>query len=417
MGARAHGARAGAGLKNVISGLFAGGLGDTIPTVKIVCASSVLFGREAFQTLGDTVILPDQAIQNSDLKDADALIVRSKTSIDEKLLEGTPVCFVGTATAGTDHMDLDYLDHMMVAWCAAPGCNANSVSEYVTAALLCLAQRHGMDLAGRKLAVVGVGQVGGRVVVKAEALGLKPLRNDPPLQLVTKDPEFLPLDDVLRDADICTLHVPLTDRSPFPTRHLADCRFFSRLKAGAIFINAARGECTVTDDLLHAMDHGVVSQAVLDVWEHEPAITVGLMNRVALGTPHIAGYSFEGRLNGTLDVYRQLCHFFEVEPSWNPELEESLFPRPPSVQVDARGLSDEAALWRIVNAVYNIEADDRALREGPSGEASAWGRHFETLRKNYPARREFSAVEVNLKNADPELLEKTAALGFRIAAF
>ncbi|MFH0880916.1 MAG: 4-phosphoerythronate dehydrogenase [Lentisphaerota bacterium] len=385
--------------------------------MKIVCASSVLFGREAFQTLGETVVLPDSAIRASDLKDVDALIVRSKTPIKEALLENTKVCFVGTATAGTDHMDLDYLDHMMIAWCAAPGCNANSVSEYVTSALLCLVQRHGLELAGRKIGVVGLGQVGSRVLVKAEALGMKALRNDPPLQLVTKDPEFLPLEYLLQDSDIITLHVPLATKGPFPTWHMADCRFFARMKPGCIFINASRGECVVSDDLLHAMEHGVVARAIMDVWENEPSIPVELLKKADLGTPHIAGYSFEGRLNGTLEVYRQACHFFEVEPTWNPEVDESLFPKAPQVTIDARGKSDEAVLWELVRKVYNIEADDQALRSGPLDDENAFGKHFENLRKSYAARREFSAVQVKLLNEDPELLEKAASLGFRIAAF
>ncbi len=387
---------------------------DTIRAVKIVCASSVLFAREAFETLGETVILPDDSITAADLKDADALIVRSKTPITPALIENTRLSFVGTATAGTDHMDTGYLNHLPLAWCAAPGCNANSVAEYAATALLCLANRHGLELAGLLAGVVGVGQVGTRVAQKLEGLGMAVLRNDPPLQAATHDPLFLPLEDVAREADVLTLHVPLTQKGPFPTQHLANSSFFAGLKPGCLFLNASRGEVVKTDSLLYALAHGVVSHAVLDVWEHEPDISPAMLEKASLGTPHIAGYSFEGRLNGTLAVYREACHFFEVEESWEPDA--SLFPPGKTLVADARGQSDEAVLWELVRQAFDIEADDRALRGG-AGSERALGERFSRLRKNYPARREFPSVQARIQHASPGLLEKVAALGFQIAAY
>lgn len=372
----------------------------------------MLFGQEAFQTLGDVVMVPDTDISSADLKDADVLIVRSKTKVTAKLLEGSRVGFVGTATAGHDHMDTEYFDYADIAWCAASGCNANSVSEYVVAALLCLGQRRQFDLAGKTIGVIGVGQVGDRVAKKAETLGMNVLRNDPPLALSQDDRTYIPLEEVLREADIVTLHVPLTSAGQFPTFHMADCRFFSSMKPGALFLNAARGEVVDSDGLLFALEKGFVGCAALDVWEGEPLIPRKLLEKVDIGTAHIAGWSFEGRLNGTLQAYHEACHFFEVAPCWTPD--EKLLPPPrvPEMNVDARDKSEEAILWEIVSAGYNIEADDRALRASLVREEPARAAHFDTLRRTYPNRREFSAMNIRLKNTNRILAGKIAGLGF-----
>ena len=381
--------------------------------MKIVCASSVLFGREAFSTLGDVVVLPDRAISKKDLADADALIVRSKTTVNAALLEGTAVGFVGTATAGTDHLDLNYLAHSPLAWAAAPGCNANSVAEYFTAALLSLSHRSGFVLENMVVGVIGVGQVGGRVVRKAEAMGMTVLRNDPPLQVATGDTGFVPIEEVLRHADILTLHVPLTQVGTYPTRGMVNCHFLAGVRPGCVFINAARGEVMDSEALLFALEQGIVSRAVLDVWEKEPFISSALLQKVALGTPHIAGYSFEGRLNGTVQIYREACHYFEVESRWSPD--ESALPRAPEIRVDVRGKSDEAALWEIVRAAYDIEADDRALRTAAGFDETGRAMHFDALRRDYPARREFPAMGVTLNHASAGLRAKVEALGFRVS--
>ena len=381
--------------------------------MKIVCASSVLFGREAFSTLGEVVVLPDRAIKKQDLREADALIVRSKTAIDASLLEGTPVGFVGTATAGTDHMDLNYLAHSPLAWSAAPGCNANSVAEYFTAALLALAHRSGLVLENMVVGVVGVGQVGGRVVQKAEAMGMTVLRNDPPLQVATGDTGFVPIEEVLRHADVLTFHVPLTQTGTYPTLGMVNCHFLARAQPGCIFINAARGEIMDTEALLFALDQNIVSHAVLDVWENEPLVSAAMLQKAAIGTPHIAGYSFEGRLNGTVQIYREACHYFEVEPAWSPK--ESASPRAPNIRADARGKSDETVLWEVVRAAYDIEADDRTLRMGLGLDDAARAAQFDALRRDYPARREFPAVDVILDHVSAELRAKVSALGFRVS--
>lgn len=381
--------------------------------MKIVCAASVLLGREAFETLGETIVVPDRQINRTAVHDADALIIRSKTDVTAELLEGSHVSFVGTATAGFDHMDIDYLAKADLAWYAAAGCNANSVAEYITAALLYLAQSQNFKLEGLTLGIIGVGQVGSRVARKARLLGMRVLLNDPPLALKTGDPLYRPLEEILPQCDVVTLHTPLERKGPFPTEHLVNCRFFAQLKPGAIFINAARGEVMDTSSVLLALEKKVARHAILDVWEHEPVIARDLLAAVNLGSPHIAGYSFEGRFNGTVQCYHELCRFTETAPRWTPP-HEITQPALPPITADATGLGLEAALACIILAAYDITADDRALRDGVPLDDQAWGRHFDTLRKNYPVRREFAVHPVHVKGAAPVLLELLRGFGFPI---
>ncbi|MCX6997722.1 MAG: 4-phosphoerythronate dehydrogenase [Kiritimatiellaeota bacterium] len=381
--------------------------------MKTVCAASVLFGREAFATLGEVVVMPDRQIDRVAVRDADALIIRSKTDVTRALLEGSRVSFVGTATAGFDHLDTDDLQAAEVAWYAAAGCNANSVAEYIVTALVLLASRYSRPLAGLTLGVIGCGQVGRRVVQQAQRLGLRVLPNDPPLALQTADPVYRPLAEILPQCDIVTLHVPLTSKGPFPTAHMVNCRFLSQLKPGALFINAARGEVMDTASVRLALEKKAVAHAVLDVWENEPVISRELLAAADLGTPHIAGYSFEGLLNGTVQVYREACQFFETAPRWTPPRAVT-HPARPVLEFDAAGLTTEEALGRIIPAAYDLAADDRALRAGAPLDDAGWGRHFDHLRQNYPERCEFAAHTVRVRNAAPALPDLLRGFGFQI---
>ena len=381
--------------------------------MKIVCAETVLLGDAAFSPVGETVVLPDRDIGRHDLMDADALIVRSKTRITPDLIADTPVKFVGTATAGTDHLDSKALNAHGIYSCSAPGCNANSVSEYVIAALLTLGQRHAFDLKGKTIGVIGCGNVGRRVVKKCEALGMRVLRNDPPLAAASTDPDFFPLEKVLEESDIVTLHVPLVKNKPWPTEYMADYLFFEQLKPGAIFINAARGSVCDYDALLTALQSGAVSHAVIDVWSPEPAFRTDVLQRVDLASPHIAGHSYEGKLNGTVDCYNELCNFFEIPKNWDIA---AALPPPevPELEIDAAGRDDEEILHQIVHTVYDIELDDQLIREAAASGDVERAKHFDTLRKNYRVRREFSNTTVKAKNASSALLRKIKGLGFRL---
>jgi erythronate-4-phosphate dehydrogenase len=383
--------------------------------MNIVCAASVLHAREAFAPFGTVRILPDRDIRREHLRDAEALIVRSKTRVDRDLLEGTPVEFVATATAGADHFDVPWLNEAGVAWTASPGCNANAVAEYILTAIALLAQTRADLLAGKTLGIVGVGQVGSRVARKAPLLGLRILRNDPPLALQTGSPDYLPLDAVLAAADILTLHTPLEDTGPCPTRHLADCRLFDRLPPGAWFLNAARGEVVDSDSLQCALDHHLLAACVLDVWEREPELPRPLFDAVDFLTPHIAGYSLEGLLNGTLHCHRELAHYLETEPAWAPDPRQ--LPAAPVLTLDAVHRADEETLAELLAAACPLPADDRAWRaEMNTPDPVELRRRFDRFRQSRSTRREFSAIRVHLDHASPALLETAAALGFQICA-
>ncbi len=380
--------------------------------MKIVCAETVLLGHEAFSHAGKTIVVPDREIERSHLLDADALVVRSKTKVTPELLKGTPVKFVGTATAGTDHLDAAWLESRGIYWCAAPGCNANSVSEYLMAALLTLSRRHGLDLSGRTIGVIGCGNVGSCVVKKCHALGMHVLRNDPPLAAVSPDPGFHSLGQVLAESDIVTLHVPLVKHKPWPTEWLADYLFFEQLKPGTIFINSARGSVCDYDALLDAKAGGAVSRMVIDVWHPEPAYRSDVLKKADLASPHIAGHSYEGKLNGTIACYNGLCNFFEISKAWNiaASLPE---PEVPSIEVDCRHRDDEEVLHHIIRQVYDIETDDRLVRETDCRNEIDRARGFDNLRKNYRMRREFKNTEVVLQHAGEALRKKVKAMGFK----
>ena len=380
--------------------------------MKIVCSRNMPFVEEAFRTLGETTIFDGRDITAKEVRDADLLAIRSTTKVNAALLDGSRVRFVGTATIGTDHLDIDYLENHSVHWCYSPGCNANSVSEYIAAVLLCFANRHGFTLQGKTLGVVGVGNVGRRVVAKAEALGLRVLQNDPPRRRAEAPTDtFVELDQLLAESDIVTTHVPMTKNGPDPTYHMANDAFFACMRPGAIFVNAARGPVVNTDALLAAMNGGALAHVALDTWEGEPAIRKDALDAVDLGSPHTAGYSFEGKVAGTVMVYEEACRFLGIEATWTPD---DLLPPPalPRVEVDAEGRSTEEALWEVVQQLYDVEREDAALRQETQDPA----KRFDDLRKRYAVRREFRYTTVDLSNGTPKLVDALTGLGFNVEA-
>jgi erythronate-4-phosphate dehydrogenase len=303
-------------------------------------------------------------------------------------------------------MDFQTLENRGIGWCAAPGCNADSVADYMTAALLTLHMKHGVELEGRTLGIIGVGQVGSRVAKRAEALGLRVLLNDPPRAAREGDVGFQCLEKLLAESDFVTLHVPLIKEKPWPTLKMADCRFFEQMKPGAVFINASRGKVLDSDALLHAKANGIVSHAVLDVWDPEPAIRADVLNIATIGTPHIAGHSFEGKLNGTIQAYREACHFFEIAPVWNPA------PLLPAVdmsklKIESASKSDLAVLSEAVAAVYDIGTDQLSVEDIE---------RFDKLRSRYRVRREFKNTTALLSEHRPGLLKRLGHAGFAAPA-
>ena len=361
--------------------------------------------------VGGRQITPDVAA------DADVLLVRSITPVGAELLAASKVRFVGTATIGFDHIDRDFLQKRNIGFASAPGSNANSAAEYVVAGLLEAAQRYRLNLEGSSIGIIGVGNVGGRVARKCAALGMRVFLNDPPLQRQTGDAKYLPLEELF-GCDFITLHTPLTFEGPDRTHHLADERFFGSLKEGCVFVNASRGAVADGAALKAAMRRGRLRAVVLDVWENEPAIDVELLRIVDIGTPHIAGYSLDGKINGLVMIYRSVCEYFGLEPKFDIEdfLPEPSVPRLELGQVAGR---EQDAVGKAVRAVYRIDKDDERLRLVLDEPAEERGAYFDKLRKNYPVRREFQNTEIVLPaegtaGHSKRLSDKLAGIGFRV---
>lgn len=341
--------------------------------MKVIVDSKIPYIREAITALADEVVFAAGADFTPDLvRDADALIVRTRTRCNEALLKGSRVQFIATATIGFDHIDTTYCRKAGIAWSNAPGCNAASVAQYVESALLLLQKEKGLDLEQMTLGVVGVGHVGTKVAAMAEALGMKVLRNDPPRQQAEGDNGFCPLHELAERCDILTFHTPLIREGEFRTFHLVESNFINSLKRKPILINTSRGEVVNTSALKEGLADGQLSQAIIDVWENEPHIDLELLQEVYIGTPHIAGYSADGKANATRQALDTFCHHFHL-----PQEYTILPPEPPCKEMQADTLSD--ALLQI----YNPHTDSRALKEHPET--------FEQLRGDYPLRREKGA--------------------------
>ena len=377
--------------------------------MRILADENIPYVREAFSSLGDVTTAAGRDLGAELVRDAEFLLVRSITKVNAALLEGSFVRFVATATIGEDHIDKDYLAERGIAFASAPGSNANSVGQYITAALLELAERLGLDLGRMTLGIVGVGNVGSNVLAKATALGMTCVLNDPPLERQTGDHKYRPIDEILT-CDIVTLHVPLTASGPDPTNHLADDAFIRRMKPGAILINTSRGAVADGAALQRALDDGHLRACVLDVWEGEPDVDVGLLDRVFIGTPHIAGYSFDGKVNGTRMVYEAACRFLNVEPAWDPA---PLLPPPecPGLEVDGTAPN---AVRVAVRAVYDIMQDDAAMRRLSSVSRAERPGLFDRLRKEYPRRREFFNTLATVTPANADLQDQLEGVGFRV---
>lgn len=373
----------------------------------IVADENIPLVREAFARHGTVETVAGRCLTRQRLMKADALLVRSVTRVDAALLEGTAVRFVATATIGEDHIDKAWLAANGVGFSSAPGCNANSVAEYLTAALLVVSRERGFALAGRRIGIVGAGHVGSKVAEKALALGMTPVLNDPPLAEATGDARYRSLEEAL-DCDVVTVHVPLVKDGPHRTLGLVDAAFFRRMRPGAIFVNTARGDVIDPDALAAALDSGRLGAAVLDVWPGEPNVDPALMARCAIATPHIAGYSYDGKVNGTRQIHAAFCTHFGLTNAWDP----APLMAPPAYPQVGIAVHGDDGLREAVLRVYDIEADDRAMRGIAALPESDRGAYFDGLRKNYPQRHEFHHTRVT---APARLLPRLDRLGFRIA--
>ncbi|HSV99841.1 MAG TPA: 4-phosphoerythronate dehydrogenase PdxB [Sedimentisphaerales bacterium] len=378
--------------------------------MRIVADANIPFVRECLSSVGEVRVLGGRDITPQAVAEADALLVRSITVVNRSLLAGSRVRFVGTATIGFDHVDVSYLQRSGIGFASAPGSNANSAAEYVIAGLLEIARRRKIALEGKSIGVIGVGNVGGRVARKCEGLGMRVVKNDPPLQRQTRDPQYVGL-EALYDCDFITIHTPLTREGIDKTFHLADRQFFARLKQGAVFVNASRGAVVETQALKDAIRAGRLGAVVLDVWEGEPDIDVELLGMVDLASPHIAGYSFDGKVAGMVMIYRSLCEHFGLTPKF--DVKDFLpVPEIPRLEVETGDASDDGLLARIAERIYSISRDDRDTRQIADQPPESRGRYFDSLRKNYPVRREFQNTTVVLDKPRESLARKLRGIGF-----
>lgn len=355
--------------------------------MKIVADQNIPLAKELFSELGDITSLPGREITSNDIADADILLVRSVTNVNRELLENnTTIKFIGSCTIGTDHLDTAYLSHANIAWANAPGCNANAVVQYVLTAMA-IAQPQWLV---KTVGIIGCGNVGGRLYKCLTALGVKCFCYDPLLTAAT-DVALIDLDHLLTQADIISCHVPLTTDGDFPSYHMLGKKELATIKNDALLINSGRGAIIDTVALSQEIDERGLRDkylnVVLDVWENEPFVDHRLLNKISLGTPHIAGYSIEGREQGTFMIYQALCSFLKQPTSAHAY--SLLTTDKKTIAVNSifnqKTLSDSIEdienFNRLLLSCYNSKLDHQALCSVDN---------FDGLRKNYPARRECS---------------------------
>jgi len=378
--------------------------------MKIVADANIPFVKKCFSSIGDVKVVGGREITREIVADADVLLVRSITPVFADLLTGSKVRFVATATIGFDHVDVGFLRHNHIGFASAPGSNANSAAEYVIAALLEVGQRHRICLEGKSIGIIGVGNVGSRVAKKCQALGMKVFLNDPPLYRQTDDAKYLPIQELF-DCDFITMHTPLTFEGIDKTFHLADSNFFESLKKGCVFINASRGGVVDSEALKAAIQSGRLQAAVLDVWENEPKIETALLEMVDIGTPHIAGYSLDGKIAGLIMIYKSVCEYFDTEPKFDAA---DFLPAPEvkTIEITKDPKNEQDIISETVQKIYSINQDDEMLRKVIDEPAKNRGKFFDKLRKNYPVRREFQNTEVIVENSN--LAEKLQGIGFKV---
>ena len=358
--------------------------------MQIIADENIPYVHQAFAEFGEVRTIVGRNLTAADLNDAEILLVRSVTKVNAQLLAASSIRFVGTATIGLDHIDLNYLQQQAIGFASAPGSNATSAAEYVVSALLVMAERQGFELSDKSVGIIGCGNVGSRVLKKLTALGMTCFVYDPPLGKISD------LKNVLA-ADIISFHVPLSKDGDYPTYQLVNEQFLASLRNDVILINTSRGDVVDEKALLKHLTTCPNMQVILDVWQAEPNINQTLLQRAALATPHIAGYSFDGKVRATEMLYNAACNFFKKSPTWQADM--------PSPSLSRLCFSNNiAAIHTAVMASYDVRRDDAELRRRT--------REFDKLRKNYPVRREFSCIEIELAAASSQLATSFKELGY-----
>ena len=373
--------------------------------IKIIADENIPFLKGVLEPYLDITYLPGRLIGNEQLKEIDALLIRTRTKCTENLLKNTRVSFIGTATIGFDHIDTRYCENHQIKWTNAPGCNSSSVQQYIAAALLKMAGDFQFNLKDKTIGIVGVGNVGSKVAKLAKILGMNVLLNDPPRARNEGDKSFVDLDTLLNESDIITVHVPLNIVGGDKTYHLFNDRLIRKMKKGAWLINSSRGEVAETSSVKRALCSAKLGGVVMDVWENEPDIDNELLDKAFLATPHIAGYSTDGKANGTSIIINDLCKSFNLPlTDWYPEV----IPQPHirEITIRAKNRDPEDIIREAVLNTYNINEDDTKLRFSPSD--------FEKHRDEYPVRREFTAFIINLISGTKKVQKILEDIGFKV---
>ncbi len=374
--------------------------------ITIVADNKIPFLKGALEPFAEVRYLPASEITNASLRDVDALITRTRTNCNANLLDGTAVKFIATATIGFDHIDDTYCREHSIKWVSAPGCNSSSVMQYIGSALLTIAKRKNLTLSDCTIGIVGVGNVGKKVARLATLFGMNVLCNDPPRMRMETNLDFVSIDEIMSKSDIITFHVPLNKEGLDKTYHLADDNFFAKVKKGTVLINTSRGSVVETHSLKKTIKIGTISSAVLDVWESEPNIDRELLAMVDIATPHIAGYSADGKANGTSMCVHAVSEFFKlgVPTNWYPVV---LLPEDStSLAIDCKNKTYQENLYEAILPTYQIMNDDARLRTSPET--------FEQQRSSYPIRREYPTYELKLNNPDGGAAAMFRNLGFTL---
>jgi erythronate-4-phosphate dehydrogenase len=374
-----------------------------VEVISILADSNIPFLRGLLEPVAKVSYLPAGKITRESVANHDALLIRTRTRCDESLLKGTAVRFIGTATIGTDHIDNRWCKRAGIRVANAPGCNSGAVMQYITAALLHITKLNGYP-EGKTLGVVGAGNVGKKVIKAASALGMNVLVNDPPREENEGSEGFVSLQRLASESDIISFHTPLTSEGAFPTRHLADRNFFSSAKKEAVIINSSRGGVINEEALKDAIRRKTVAGAIIDTWEGEPGADIELVDLCDIATPHIAGYSLEGKRNAAMMIIKELTGFFNIDNN----LINSPEPLPADQEISLPAYREiNAALGAVIKATYNIGEDSNQFRRTPA--------LFEQIRNSYPARREFSGFRITGCSSAPQLCLILERLGFGMA--
>jgi|WetSurMetagenome_2_1015567.scaffolds.fasta_scaffold00463_2 erythronate-4-phosphate dehydrogenase len=373
--------------------------------MKIVIDDKIPFIRDVFEPYAEVVYCKGSSINSEIVADADALVVRTRTKCNKNLLEGSKVKIVASATIGYDHIDTKWCESNGIKWTNAPGCNSGSVKQYITAALFLLASKHNLNLRSMTIGVIGVGNVGSKVVASAKAIGMNVLQNDPPRSRKEGDANFVSLDKIFADADIITVHVPYTREGTDKTHHLINGENLRAMKKDCYLFNSSRGEVVDNPALLTALESGHIAGTVLDVWEGEPDADRRLIARADISTPHIAGYSVDGKANGTIKAVREVSLTLGLPlQGWEP----ASLPQPQNPLIDLTDMPESLSPLEMagtaVLATYPILKDNNDFKNHPE--------NFESLRDNYWKRREFSSFTVITDNKECSAI--VTLLGFNV---